>query len=133
MPHPNHEIARRYFDAFFRGELTNAVVTPDLTAWTTVGSLEGPAYLASVRQVMALFQGGKGSFDYTIDAITAEDDRAVVEIRSKAAFTDGEPYENTYVFVLRIRDGRVAAVAEHFNPLPFLEKMLPRMQAATPG
>jgi ketosteroid isomerase-like protein len=30
---------------------------------------------------------------------------------------DGQDFQNTYVFMFRIRDGRIAAVAEHFNPL----------------
>lgn len=127
MAHPNHQIARNFFDAFFRGELTEDLVTSDFTAWTTVGPLPGDVYRGTVTQVINLFKGGKGSFDYTIDAITAEDDRAVLEIRSKGTFTDGEPYENAYVFVLRIRDGRVYAIAEHFNPLPVIEKMVPRL------
>lgn len=130
MANPNHQFARDFFDAFFRGELPENLVRPDVSAWTTVGPVEGDAYRASLKHVIGLFAGGAGRFDYTIDAITAEDDRIVAEIRASGAFTDGEPYENTYVFVLRLREGRVIKVAEHFNPLPFFEKMLPRLQAA---
>jgi ketosteroid isomerase-like protein len=130
MAHPNHEIARKYFTAFFKGDLTDDLLTPDMSAWTTLGPLEKAAYREAVRNVMSLFVGGAGSFTYTIDAMTAEDDRVVVEIRSNGTFTDGEPYANTYVFVLRIRDGRVASVAEHFNPLPFFDQMAPRLRPA---
>jgi hypothetical protein len=62
--------------------------------------------------------------------LTAEEDRVAAEIRSNGRFTDGDAYENVYVFVLRIRDGRIAFVAEHFNPDPVVKQILPRIQAA---
>ena len=130
MSHPNHQIARDFFAAFFRGELTDELFTPDAKVWTTLGPLDKAAYRATVATVMSLFVGGAGKFAYTIDAITAEDDRVVVENKLKGAFPDGEPYENTYIFSLKVRDGRVAAIAEHFNPVPFFEQMAPRMQPA---
>jgi ketosteroid isomerase-like protein len=42
---------------------------------------------------------------------------------------NGEDYRNTYVFVFRIRDGRIAAVAEHFNALIVQQKMVPLVRA----
>jgi ketosteroid isomerase-like protein len=128
MAHPHHEIARAFFAAFFSGDVKDEFLTQDFSAWTTLGPLQRIPYQQAVKSVISLFAGGKGSFNYTIDAITAEDDRAVVEIRSKGTFADGEPYEMTYIFVLRLRDGRVASIAEHFNPVPVMEKMFPRMQ-----
>ena len=68
--------------------------------------------------------------NYTIDSLTAEEDRVAAEIRSNGTFADGDTYENIYVFILRIRDGRIASVAEHFNPDPVLKKILPRLRAA---
>jgi ketosteroid isomerase-like protein len=38
---------------------------------------------------------------------------------------DGQEYANTYVFSLRVRDGRIAWIAEHFNPLIAQEKLYP--------
>ncbi|TAL02979.1 MAG: ketosteroid isomerase [Rhodospirillaceae bacterium] len=128
MAHPNHQIARKFFAAFFTGTIPDDLLTPDMHAWTTLGPMDKTAYLGGLKAVIALFNGGRATFTYTIDAVTAEDDRVVVEIHSNGAFTDGEPYENTYIFVLRIRDGRVASIAEHFNPIPFMKQMLPRMQ-----
>lgn len=130
MANPNHKIARDFITAFFGGTLTDDFLTPDMTVWTTLGPLaEKATYVSTVKQIMSLFDGGAGSLNYTIDAITAEDDRAVVEAHATGTFPDGTDYENTYVFVLRIRDGRIASVAEHFNPIPALEKLFPRMES----
>jgi len=130
MAHPNHKLAREFFAAFFGGKLTEDFFTADMRAWTTLGPMEKTEYLSSLKQVISLFDGPTATFAYMIDAITAEDDRVVVEIHSNGNFSDGEPYGMTYIFVLRIRDGRVASIAEHFNPIPVLEKMLPRMAPA---
>lgn len=64
-------------------------------------------------------------------SITAEEDRAVAEVRSKGTLINGEEYQNTYVFVFRIRDGRIASVAEHFNALIVQEKMVPLVRTIT--
>ena len=131
LAHPNHQIARKFIAALFSGNIPDDLLTPDMRAWTTVGPLlDKAAYQSGVKQVMSLF-AATGGATYTIDALTAEDDRVAAEVRSKGTLSDGEPYENNYVFVLRIRDGRVAAVAEHFNPIPAMEKIFPRMQPAT--
>lgn len=133
MTHPNHKVAREFMEAFFAGKLTDDFLAPDMKVWTTLGPLaERETYVNTVNSIMALFQGDGGSFDYTIDAITAEDDRAVLEVHAKAVFPDGVDYENTYVFVLRIRDGRVASIAEHFNPIPAVEKLFPRLNMELP-
>lgn len=130
MAHPNHKIARDFFTAFFAGEMTEDFLTEDMSAWTTLGPLDRMSYIASVKQVVSLFRGPNASFKYVIDAMTAEDDRVVTELHSSGNFEDGEPYEMDYVFVLRVRDGKVASVAEHFNPIPVLEKVFPRMKQA---
>lgn len=127
MAHPNHKIARDFFAAFFAGKLTPDFLTDDMKVWTTLGPLaDRSIYAPTVNKIMASFAGGK--FEYTIDSITAEDDRVVVEAHGVGKFADGETYENTYVFVLKIRDGRVASIAEHFNPLIAMEKLFPRVQ-----
>jgi len=69
-------------------------------------------------------------FAYSVDSLTAEDDRVAAEVRGRGKLQSGEDYHNTYVFVFRIRDGRIAAVAEHCNSIVVREKLLPLLQAA---
>lgn len=68
-----------------------------------------------------------GTLTFDIDAITAQDYRVVIEARSTARLRNGEAYANTYVFVLRLRDGRIVLVREHFNALEVMEKLVPLM------
>jgi ketosteroid isomerase-like protein len=128
MPHPNHVPARRFMEAFFAGKLTDEYLTDDMAVWTTLGPIaDRSIYAPTVNMIMAVFQQEGASFEYTIDAITAEDDRVVLEVHARGVFPDGVDYANTYVFVLRMRDGRVASICEHFNPLPAMEKLFPRL------
>ena len=71
-----------------------------------------------------------GRYAYTIDSLTAEDDRVAAEVRGAGTLVSGEAFTNRYVFMLRIRDGRIASVAEHFDPGPVREKIVPLIQAA---
>lgn len=68
-----------------------------------------------------------GTLRFDIDAITAQDDRVVIKARSRALLKSGEPYANTYVLVLRLRDGRIVSVHEHFNAMVVMEKLVPLM------
>ena len=128
MSHPHHQVARKFFAGLFSGDIPDELLAPGMTAWTTLGTVDKATYQGGVKVLASLFIGG---FNYTIDSLTAEEDRVVAEIRSNGKFPDGGGYENVYVFVLRIRDGRVASVAEHLNPDPVVKKIMPRMQALT--
>jgi ketosteroid isomerase-like protein len=116
-------LVHAYFAAVTAGELPDALLTEDMTAWTTTqGTMSKAAYQEVIRLLARI---SKVPLQFTVDAITAEGDRAVAEARSEGVLIDGEPYANTYVFVLRIRDGRIAHIAEHFNALIVQEKMMP--------
>jgi ketosteroid isomerase-like protein len=58
-------------------------------------------------------------------SLTAEEDRvaAEVRIRGRSAQT-GEPYDNLYVFLFWIRDGRFREIHEHLDTLYVAEKLL---------
>jgi ketosteroid isomerase-like protein len=124
----SHALALAYFDAVSAGELPDALLTDDMTGWiTTGGTMDKARYRHLVRLLGAMCDG---PLRFTIGSLTAEDDRVVAEARSVGTLVNGEPYENTYVFVLRIRDGRIASVAEHYNALIAQEKLVPLMAAA---
>lgn len=64
------------------------------------------------------------------DAVTAEEDRICAELHGHGVLINGEPYENTYFFAFRMRDGRIAHVSEHFNALIVQQKLVPLVGAA---
>lgn len=125
MLQPHHDLARAYFAAVEAGELPNALLTPGFTAWTTTGGTIGKEDYQGMIRLLARMCATPIRFE--IDAITAEDNRVVAEARSRAVLTNGEVYEQTYVFAMRVREGRIDHVAEHFNVKIVAEKLLPLM------
>lgn len=115
-----------FFAAVTAGELPDELLTPDMTGWaTTQGTMDKASYQRLIRILAAICSR---PLAFTIDSITAEEDRVVAEVRSQGTLIDGADYQNTYVFVFRIRGGRIASVAEHFNALIVQEKMIPLVQ-----
>jgi ketosteroid isomerase-like protein len=99
-----------------------------MTAWTTTsGKSDRLKYQAGVRMLQSLFPSG---LLYTVDSITAEEDRAAAEVQSRGTLVNGKEFHNIYVFMFRIKDGRIATVAEHFNPQVVRELIVPLLQAA---
>lgn len=123
MPHANHAIAEAYLSAVTSGDLPDSLLTDDMTAWlTSQGTISKSAYQGAIRLLARMCQS---PIRFTVDAITAQDDRVVIEARSQAPLIDGQQYANTYVFSLRVRGGRIAWIAEHFNPLIAQERLYP--------
>ena len=123
MPHPNYALAEAYLSAVTAGDLPDSLLTDDMTAWlTTQGPISKAAYQGAIRLLARMCQS---PIRFTVDAITAEDDRVVIEAHSQATLIDGQEYANTYVFSLRVRNGRIAWIAEHYNPLIAQEKLFP--------
>ena len=123
MSHPNHAVAEAYLAAVTAGDLPDSLLTDDMTAWlTTQGPVSKAAYQGAIRLFARMAQS---PIRFTVDAMTAQDDRVVIEAHSQATLINGEAYGNTYVFSIRVRDGRIAWIAEHFNALIAQEKLLP--------
>lgn len=129
MTQAAHDLAIRFFAALSSGSLPDDLLTDDMTAWTT-SSGESSAkakYQGGVKLVASIFDGGA---TYVVDSLTAEDNRVAAEVHAFGTLVDGQAYQNKYVFILCIRDGKIASVAEHFNPGPVMEKLVPLIQAA---
>lgn len=119
----SHHIVLAYFAAIEAGTLPDDLLADDFTAWTTTQGLLAKERYQGAIPLLAKLTGG--SIRFTVDSITAEADRAVAEARATARLVDGSDYENTYVFVFRISEGRIQSIAEHFNALVVIEKLIP--------
>jgi ketosteroid isomerase-like protein len=51
-------------------------------------------------------------------------------VQSSGTLINGEDYHGRYVFLLRVRDGRIASVAEHNDPGAVREKLGPLLKSA---
>lgn len=127
MTRADHQLVHAYFEAVTNGDLPDALLTPDMTAWTTMsGNIDKAGYQGMVRLLGELCAS---PLTFNIKSITAEDDRIAAEAESVGTLINGEEYRNIYVFVFRVRDNHIASIAEHFNPLIVQEKLLPLMEA----
>lgn len=132
MTHPNHALAERFFAALSAGDLSDDLLTPDMQAWTVSSGqwTDKARYQGGVRLLQSMFPA---RYTFTVDSLISEDDRVAAEVHAEGLFEDGVRFANTYVFILTIRDGRIAKVAEHFNTLPVREVLGPRIQAKLAG
>src|SRR5262249_31495743 len=87
-------------------------------------------YQAAFRVFAKIFK--EGPFP-TIHSLTAEEDRVVAEFRSRGILSNGDDYQNDYLFLFRVRDGRIAYVGEYFNPDVVRQKIAPAMAVARAG
>ena len=64
--------------------------------------------------------------EVTIDTVTAQDDRIVLQARSNGRLCDGREYANTYLFLVEFNEeDRIRHVREYFNPDPVRDILQP--------
>jgi uncharacterized protein len=123
-----HDLARAFFVALNAGDLPDALLAPDMTAWTSSAGVDWPRerYQGGVKLLHSLFAG---DLTYNVDSLTAQDDRVVAEARGTGTLVNGETFANRYVFVFTVHDGRIASLAEHFDPRVVERQLIPLIQA----
>ncbi len=133
MTSDNKQLVRDFFKAIALGDVPDAMVAPDLMFWSVnSGSADKARFQLGIKLLATIFNKG---MVYHIESLIAEDGRVVAEIRSTGTLSDEEPFNNTHVFLFRIRDGRICHVAEYMNQFIVRDKIAPRLQAmmAKPG
>lgn len=128
MTEQTRQLIQAFFAAIGRGDSLAELITEDMGAWTvSSGKTDRERFLGGVKLLGAIFGG---SLRYDIDALTVQEDRAVAEVTSHGTLPDGAPFSNVHAFIFRIRDGRIASVAEFMNQLVVEEKIAPLIQQA---
>ena len=128
MTPAKHQLVRDFFTAIASGDVPDDLLTPDMSLWTVNGGTSDKARFQDAMKMLASIFGG--TLRYEIDALTAEEDRVAAEVQSHGTLPDGEPFHNIHLFMFRIRDGRIASVAEFMNQFIVREKIAPLMLAA---
>ncbi len=127
MTQRNHQLVREFFLAIAQGEVPDELVTPDMTFWSiNSGTADKARFRGAMKVLASIFSR---TLTYDIESLTAEEDRVVAEIKSHGMLA-GEPFNNTHVFLFRIRDGRIASAMEYMNQFVVRERIVPLMQAA---
>ncbi len=84
----------------------------DDVKWTVIGSTPVSHTYRSKREflqgaVRPLTEKLSGAIKPMLRAITAEDDRVVLEWQGQTAGKNGQPYNQTYCWVMKIQSGKV--------------------------
>lgn len=58
-----------------------------------------------------------GSMTVNLEKLIADDDHVVAQFVLDATLANGNDYHNRYVFIFRVRDGRINEVWEHLDTL----------------
>jgi ketosteroid isomerase-like protein len=96
---------------FLTGGIDASMVTDDFQWWTPA---HGPMDVAKMKALVA----GMGAImprlpEMTVVGVTAEGDRVAVEISGKCELTNGKRYDNSYHFLVLLRDGKIRTVKEY--------------------
>ena len=128
MTRSHHQVVRDFLSALGGGALTDDMITADFEGWTVLtGPVERAAYQGAFGIFTKIFKDGGPVV--TIHSLTAEEDRVVAEFSSDGILVNGDVYHNEYLFLFRVRDGRIAYVGEYFNPDVVRSKIAPAMAA----
>jgi len=131
MNEPVRQLIQDFLDAIGRGDPLEGMITPDMKVWTvTAGDTDKGRFLGAVKLLARIFDG---SLRYDIEALTVQEDRAVAEVTSHGTLPDGASFANVHAFIFRIRNGRIASVAEFMNQFLVAEQLAPLLQAALAG
>jgi ketosteroid isomerase-like protein len=119
----NLALVDRYFELLQKGDPAVAELFAKDARWLAPQSSPVGRLHEGLDAVLALMASGLGLYDTTRPmqiertAGLAGEELVYVEMTIRATTGQGEPYENHYVMVFQIRDGRIAEVREHVDSL----------------
>jgi ketosteroid isomerase-like protein len=121
----NRELIRRAFEEWQQGTgVISSVFAPEMM-WRIEGhSLASREYTSSqsfIDEVLtpfgARFSAGEPFRPVRIRSIHADGDTVVVVWDGRGVANDGQPYQNSYAWIMRLRDGKV------FDGTPFYDSI----------
>jgi ketosteroid isomerase-like protein len=96
--------------------LWNEFLTEDST-WTLIAKGTEPMRGRAIPDFFAgggsIFEAGAPTIEVT--GVTAEGDRVAIEATGRGRLRNGRDYDNSYHFLMIVRDGRVLSVREYMD------------------
>ncbi len=117
----NKRIVQKFYEASNSGDMHTCMdLIADDIRWTNIGStplsgtFQGKAELQE-KLLGPLFGKLKQGISSTVHRLVAENDFVVAQHSGSAETHDGQPYNNTYCWIIRMRDGKFAEVTEYMD------------------
>ncbi len=117
----NKKIAADFMSAIERQDADGIadLLTDDGVYWIPGLPSFQVAGLRNKQQTREFFSGAKQillpGFKFAVKSVTAEDDRVSVEAKGDGTSISGKKYQTAYHFLFRMRDGKIAYVAEYID------------------
>jgi uncharacterized protein len=123
----NREIIRRAFDAWHQGTSAVTDVFAAGMVWRIEGHSAASKEYASKQQFIdevltpfgARFTASEPFRPVTIRAIYADGDTVIVIWDGRGITNDGQPYENSYAWIMRLADGKVVDGTAFYDSISF--------------
>ena len=119
MSERNKEVAKAYLKALGEGDpvLMDSVLADD---FYSDDRNSGPAGGRRSREVVVDFAAAgeslfKDGLRFEYESVTAENDRVVCQVKGFSTLADGREYNNQYVFVFYIRDGKIYRLDDYYD------------------
>ncbi|MBK7947639.1 MAG: nuclear transport factor 2 family protein [Deltaproteobacteria bacterium] len=134
----NLALVDRYFECLGKGDPSIAELFAADARWLAPQSAPVGRLHEGLEAVLALMASGIGLYDSTRPmeiertASLAGDELVYIEMTIRATTGSGEPYENHYVMVFALRDGRIAEVREYVDSLYAQRKLFDPVGLVSP-
>jgi len=127
FPEDNRRLIREAFEAWQSGSAPIADVFAPRMTWRIEGHSEASRAYGSKQQFVdevlapfgARFARGERFRPAAIRSIHADGDTVIVLWDGRGVANDGRPYENSYAWFLRIRDGLVVDGTAFYDSISF--------------
>jgi ketosteroid isomerase-like protein len=117
----NKELVLSWFEAAFKGDTERwlDLIHDDFRYWAPgrmpfTGWSDKDGFMATAE---LLGRYVAGPMTLKIGAVTAEDDRVVLQTEGDVLLSNGERYNNVYMMCTKVRDGKIVEYIEFFDSL----------------
>lgn len=117
----NKTLVRSFFQASNNGDMeTSMGLIADDIVWTNIGTTSFSGTHRGISELQEkllgpLFSRLESGVRMTVHRLIAEGDYVVAQMSGEAQTRDGRPYNNTYCWIIRLRDGKFAEVTEYMD------------------
>lgn len=134
MSEANKAVALRFIEAMGTNDPVTAAecLAPDAQAIATgnskfKGARDARMMIDGIEAFKSLMPGG---LQLTVHSAIADGDKVAVECSGNATTSAGTTYDNRYVFVCTLREGKITLVNEYFCTVLANEVLWPLAQSA---
>lgn len=124
----NKRLVEEFCGHFARSEISDvlAMMADQATWWVNgIPHLFAGSGIKTKSEMAAIWPGLyarlEGALEMTVTGMVAEDDHVAAEVRSHAVTKTGKVYENEYLLLFLIRDGKIVRVKEYTDPMHAVE------------